>query len=57
MPILKAPAVQPKNSPPPPRLAELKSRLACYAEFIHASASYVVSVALSASRKINGKFA
>lgn len=47
MPILKAPPVQPKNETLQLRVSQdLKSRLMCYAEFIHASASYVVSEAL-----------
>jgi hypothetical protein len=47
MPILKAPPVQPKNETLQLRVSQdLKSRLMCYAEFIHANASYVVSAAL-----------
>jgi predicted transcriptional regulator len=47
MPIIKAPPVQPKNETLQLRVSQdLKCRLMCYAEFIHASASYVVSEAL-----------
>jgi len=47
MPILKAPPVQPKNETPQLRVSQdLKFRLMCYAEFIHAAASYVVTEAL-----------
>jgi predicted transcriptional regulator len=47
MPILKAPPIQPKNETLQLRVSQdLKFRLMCYAEFIHASASYVVSAAL-----------
>ena len=47
MPILKAPPKQSKNETLQLRVSQdLKSRLMCYAEFIHASASYVVSEAL-----------
>ena len=47
MPILKAPPAQPKNETLQLRVSQdLKFRLMCYAEFIHASASYVVSAAL-----------
>lgn len=47
MPILKAPPIQPKNETLQLRVSQdLKSRLMCYAEFIHASASYIVSEAL-----------
>lgn len=47
MPILKAPPVQPKNETLQLRVSQdLKFRLICYAEFIHATASYVVSEAL-----------
>lgn len=47
MPILKAPPVQPKNETLQLRVSQdLKFRLMCYADFIHASSSYVVSAAL-----------
>ena len=47
MPILKAPPIQPKNETLQLRVSQdLKFRLMCYAEFIRASASYVVSEAL-----------
>ena len=47
MAILKAPPTQPKNETLQLRVSqELKSRLTRYAEFIHATASYVVSEAL-----------
>jgi len=47
MPILKAPPDQPKNETVQLRVsADLKFRLMRYAEFIHASAAYVVSEAL-----------
>jgi predicted transcriptional regulator len=47
MAILKAPPVQPKNETLQLRVSQdLKFRLMRYAEFIHASASYVVSAAL-----------
>jgi hypothetical protein len=47
MPILKAPLAQPKNETLQLRVSQdLKFQLICYAEFIHASASYVVSAAL-----------
>jgi len=47
MPILKAPPVQPKNETLQLRVSQdLKFRLARYAEFMHANASYVVSAAL-----------
>lgn len=47
MPILKAPPVQPKNETLQLRVSQdLKYRLMCYAEFLDASASYVVSEAL-----------
>jgi len=47
MPILKAPPIQPTNETLQLRISQdLKFRLMCYAEFIHASASYVVSAAL-----------
>jgi predicted transcriptional regulator len=47
MPILKAPPVQPKNDTLQLRVSQdLKFRLMCYAEFLHAPASYVVSEAL-----------
>jgi predicted DNA-binding protein len=43
MPILKAPLIQPKNETIQLRVPqELKFRLTRYAEFIHASTSYVV---------------
>ncbi len=43
MPILKAPPIQPKNETIQLRVPqELKFRLTRYAEFIHASTSYVV---------------
>jgi len=47
MPILKAPPVEPKNETLQLRVSQdLKFRLMRYAEFIHASAAYVVSAAL-----------
>jgi len=47
MPILKAPPIQPKNETLQLRVSQdLKFRLMGYADFIHASASYVVSEAL-----------
>jgi predicted transcriptional regulator len=47
MPILKAPAAQPKNETVQLRVSQdLKFRLMRCAEFIHASAAYVVSEAL-----------
>lgn len=47
MPILKAPPTQPKNETLQLRVSQdLKFRLMCYAEFIHATASYVASAAL-----------
>ena len=47
MPIMKAPPVHPKNETVQFRASEdLKFRLRCYAEFIHASASFVVRAAL-----------
>lgn len=47
MPILKTPPIQPKNETLQLRVSQdLKLRLMCYADFIHASASYVVSAAL-----------
>jgi predicted transcriptional regulator len=47
MPILKAPAAQPKNETVQLCVSQdLKFRLMHYAEFIHASAAYVVSEAL-----------
>ena len=47
MPILKAPPIQPKNETLQLRVSrDLKFRLMCYADFIHASTSYVVSEAL-----------
>jgi predicted transcriptional regulator len=47
MPILKSPPVQPTNESLQLRVSQdLKSRLAAYADFIHANASYVVSEAL-----------
>lgn len=47
MPILKAPPAQPKNETLQLRVSQdLKFRLMRYAEFIHASASFVVSAAL-----------
>ncbi len=47
MPILKAPQLQPKNETVQLRLSEsVKFRLARYAEFIHASTSYVVTETL-----------
>ena len=47
MPILKAPPVQTKNETLQLRVSQdLKFRLTRYAEFIHASAAYVVSEAL-----------
>lgn len=47
MPILKAPPIQPKNETLQLRVSQdLKFRLLCYADFLHASASYVVGEAL-----------
>jgi predicted DNA-binding protein len=47
MAILKAPPTQPKNETLQLRVSQgLKFRLTRYAEFIHATASYVVSEAL-----------
>ena len=47
MPILKAPPALPKNETLQLRVSQdLKFRLILYAEFIHASAAYVVSEAL-----------
>jgi hypothetical protein len=47
MPILKAPPIQPKNETLQLRVPQdLKFRLMCYAEFINACVSYVVSAAL-----------
>jgi hypothetical protein len=47
MPILKAPPVEPKNETLQLRVSQdLKFRLMRYAEFIHASAAYVVSAVL-----------
>ncbi len=47
MPILKAPPVEPKNETLQLRVSQdLKFRLMRYADFIHASAAYVVSAAL-----------
>ena len=47
MPILKAPPTEPKNETLQLRVSQdLKFRLMCYAEFIHANASYVVTAAL-----------
>jgi hypothetical protein len=47
MPILKAPAAEPKNETLQLRVSQdLKFRLMRYAEFIHANASYVVTAAL-----------
>lgn len=47
MPILKAPPVEPKNETLQLRVSQhLKFRLMRYAEFIRASAAYVVSAAL-----------
>jgi predicted transcriptional regulator len=47
MPILKAPPVETKNETLQLRVSQdLKFRLMRYAEFIHASAAYVVSAAL-----------
>jgi len=47
MPLLKAPPVEPKNETLQLRVSQdLKVRLMRYAEFIHASAAYVVSAAL-----------
>ena len=47
MPILKAPPVEPKNETLQVRVSrDLKFRLMRYAEFIHASAAYVVSASL-----------
>jgi hypothetical protein len=44
MPILKAPPIQPKNETLQLRVSQdLKLRLMCYAEFIHATASYVLT--------------
>ncbi|HKV78506.1 MAG TPA: hypothetical protein VJP02_10215 [Candidatus Sulfotelmatobacter sp.] len=48
MAILKAPPLQPKNETIQLRVSqELKFRLTRYAEFIHATTSYVVSEALN----------
>ena len=47
MAIIKAPPTQPKNETLQLRVSrDLKFRLTRYAEFIHATASYVVSEAL-----------
>ena len=47
MPILKAPPIQPKNETLQLRVSQdLKFRLLCYADLLHASASYVVGEAL-----------
>lgn len=47
MPILKAPPIQPKNETLQLRVSQdLKFRLMCYADFIHATAYYVASAAL-----------
>jgi predicted transcriptional regulator len=47
MPILKAPPTQPKNETVQLRVSQdLKFRLMRYAEFIHATAAYVVSETL-----------
>ena len=47
MPILKAPPAEPKNETLQLRVSQdLKFKLARYAEFIHANASYVVTAAL-----------
>jgi hypothetical protein len=47
MPILKAPPVEAKNETLQLRVSQdLKFRLMRYAEFIHASAAYVVSATL-----------
>ncbi|HKV79532.1 MAG TPA: hypothetical protein VJP02_15390 [Candidatus Sulfotelmatobacter sp.] len=48
MAILKAPPLQPKNETIQLRVSqELKFRLTRYAEFIHATTSYVMSEALN----------
>ncbi|MGH9711379.1 MAG: hypothetical protein ACREBQ_07965 [Nitrososphaerales archaeon] len=48
MAILKAPPAQPKNETIQLRVSqEMKLRLARYAEFIHATTSYVVTEALT----------
>jgi hypothetical protein len=47
MPVLKAPPPQPKNETVQLRLSQdVKFRLARYAEFIHASPSYIVTETL-----------
>jgi hypothetical protein len=43
MPVLKSPKRQPKNETLQLRVSQdVKFRLTCYAEFIHASTSYIV---------------
>jgi hypothetical protein len=57
MPILKPPRVQLKNETLQLRVSQdLKFRLMCYADFIHATAAYVVSEALERLFRKDGEF-
>ena len=57
MPVLKAPPRQPKNETIQLRLSEdVKFRLARYAEFIHASTSYIVTEMLERLFKKDNEF-
>jgi len=57
MPILRPPRVQLKNETLQLRVSQdLKFRLMCYADFIHATAAYVVSEALERLFRKDGEF-